>query len=70
MGDVATKAAVLSSTLRSVRSTIRAIVRSVIGVRTYVGQTAFAVTPVPATSAAMERISPTAACVDAVYAAV
>ena len=34
------------------------------------GQTAFAVTPVPATSAATARMSPTAACFDAVYAAV
>ena len=35
-------------------------------VRTKAGQTALAVTPVPATSAATARMSPTAACFDAV----
>ena len=39
-------------------------------VRTNAGQTAFAVTPVPATSAATARMRPTAACLEAVYAAV
>ena len=39
-------------------------------VRTNAGQTALAVTPVPATSAATARMSPTAACLEAVYAAV
>jgi hypothetical protein len=37
---------------------------------TYAGQTAFAVTPVPATSMAVARMSPIAACFDALYAAV
>jgi hypothetical protein len=32
------------------------------------GQIAFTVTPVPATSAASARVSPTTACLDAVYA--
>ena len=44
--------------------------RSVSGVSTNPGQTALAVTPLPASSAAATRISPTAACLDAVYAAV
>ena len=48
----------------------RASERSVMGVRTKVGQTAFAVTPVPSTSAATARMSPSAACLEAVYAAV
>ena len=32
------------------------------------GQTAFTVTPLPATSAASARVKPTSACLDAVYA--
>src|SRR6266700_4027634 len=41
----------------------------VISVSTYPGQTALTVTPVPATSAATERVRPTTACFDALYAA-
>src|SRR5207247_2160973 len=40
----------------------------VISVSTYPGQTALTVTPVPATSAATERVRPTTACFDALYA--
>src|SRR5437867_2777350 len=40
----------------------------VMSVSTYPGQTALAVTPVPATSAATERVRPTTACFDALYA--
>jgi hypothetical protein len=53
-----------------VTSDMREIVRSVIALRTYVGHTAVAVTPLPATSAAIARIRPTAACFEAVYALV
>jgi hypothetical protein len=45
---------------------IRCTERRVMSLRTNVGQTALEVTPVPATSAATARISPTAACFDAV----
>ena len=44
---------------------IRSTVAAVMSVRTNVGHTAFAVTPVPVTSAATARIRPTAACFDA-----
>jgi len=47
-----------------------AIERSVISVRTKVGQTALTRTPVPASSAATARVSPMTACLDAVYALV
>src|SRR2546429_8583207 len=46
-----------------------AIVAEVIGVSTKPGQTAFTVTPVPASSAAAARTSPRTPCLLAVYAA-
>jgi hypothetical protein len=45
---------------------MRATERRVMSVLTKAGQTAFAVTPVPATSAATARMRPTAACFEAV----
>ena len=48
---------------------MRATVSSVISVSTNPGQTAFTVTPEPATSAATDRVSPTSACLAAEYAA-
>ncbi len=69
-GICATSAASACSSSRSVAAAIRSTARRIMSVRTKAGQTAFAVTPVPVTSAATARISPTAACFAAVYAAV
>ena len=60
----------LEASSRPVARMMLATERCVISVATKVGQTALARTRVPATSAAAARMSPTAACLDAVYAAV
>ena len=52
--------------VRASMATIRSTDAVVMSVRTYAGQTALAVTPVPATSAATARMSPTTACLEAV----
>ena len=65
----ASAAASASSLLRPVFATILATVSAVISVSTNPGHTALAVTPVPATSAAVDRVRPTSACLAAVYAA-
>ena len=65
-----TSASSPSASLRPVASTIRAIARSVMSLRTNVGQTALTRTPLPASSLATARVSPTAACLEAVYAQV
>ena len=61
----ASAAASASSCVRPVLATIRATVSAVIPVSTKLGQTAFTVTPVPATSAAADRVRPTSACLAA-----
>src|SRR5262249_12709422 len=66
-GDEPTSAASAWSSSLPVASTMRAIARSVSSVRTNVGHTPFAGTPVPASSAATARMRPTAACFEAVY---
>ena len=55
-------AARASSRVRPVFAMIRFTVSTVISVSTNPGQTAFTVTPVPSTSAAADRVSPTSAC--------
>src|SRR5690349_15226338 len=61
----ASTAARASSRGRSARASTFASVRSVMGVSTYPGQTAFTVTPVPASSRATERVKPSTACLAA-----
>ena len=61
----ASAAASASSGVRPVLATIRSTVSPVISVSTKPGQTAFTVTPVPATSAATDRVRPTSACLAA-----
>ena len=58
-------AASASSRVRPVLATIRSTVSVVISVSTKPGHTAFTVTPVPATSAAADRVRPTSACLAA-----
>src|SRR5947207_2209159 len=57
-----------SPTAIPVFAAMRLIDCRLIAVSTYPGQTALTVTPVPATSAATERVRPTSACFDALYA--
>ena len=68
MGCLASSAERAWSLLRPVLVTMFPIVAAVIGVSTKPGQTAFTVTPVPASSAAAARTSPRTPCSPAVYA--
>ena len=63
--SLASAAAKASSRPRPVFATIRFTVSVVISVSTKPGHTAFTVTPVPATSAATERVRPSRACLAA-----
>jgi hypothetical protein len=66
MGCLASSAERAWSLVRPVLVTMFAIVAAVIGVSTKPGQTAFTVTPVPASSAAAARTSPRTPCLLAV----